>query len=170
MKIAVTDANIFIDLIKLRWLGYLFSIGVEIYSCREVVDELKDNQLEQLTGFIQSQQLGVYSFSAEELELIANITAPASLTNEDKSILFLAKKLDAAVLTGDNPLRKFCEKHELDVKGIIWLFDRFLELELVSYEIAIGQMNYLLSFNNRLPALECQQRLKAWKEKSVNRK
>jgi hypothetical protein len=169
MKIAVTDANIFIDLIKLRWLGYLFSIGLEIYSSREVIDELNDNQLEQLNGFIQSQQIKVYSFSAEELISIHAITAPASLTVEDKSILFLARKLEATVLTGDNPLRKFCLKNELDVKGIIWLFDRFLELEVVGYEVAINQMNNLLSFNDRLPVADCEQRLKMWKEHTDSR-
>ena len=169
MKIAITDANIFIDLIKLRWLGYLFSIGLEIYSTREVIDELKDSQLEQLNGFIQSQQIKVYSFLAEELISVQAIVAPASLTTQDKSILFLARKLDAAVLTGDNPLRKFCIKNELDVKGIIWLFDRFLELEVVGYEVAINQMNSLLSFNNRLPVADCEQRLKEWKEKKENK-
>lgn len=165
MKIAVTDANIFIDLIKLRWLGYLFSIGLEIYSTREVIDELKDSQLEQLNGFIQSQQIKVYSFSAQELILVQAIAAPASLTTQDKSILFLARKLDAAVLTGDNPLRKFCIKSELDVKGIIWLFDRFLQFELVGHDVAINQMNNLLSFNSRLPVEDCEQRLREWKER-----
>lgn len=39
MKLAVTDANIFIDLIKLQLLDYLFQLGVEIYSTREIIDE-----------------------------------------------------------------------------------------------------------------------------------
>ncbi len=165
MKIAVTDANIFIDLIKLQWLGYLFSINVEIYTTREVIDELMDSQLERVTPFIQSQQLIIYSFSSEEVERIRIMIAPSSLTIQDKSVVFLAKHLQAGVLSGDNPLRKFCIRHDLKVKGIIWLFDEFLEFELIDYETAISQMNYLLSFNNRLPAIDCQARLKDWKEK-----
>jgi predicted nucleic acid-binding protein len=165
MRIAVTDANIFIDLIKLQWLGYLFSIEVEIYATIEVIDELNENQLERVTAFIQSQQLRVHHFSTEELEQVMAINAPLSLTTQDKSVVYLAKKLDASVLSGDNPLRKFCEKQQLEVKGIIWLFDRFLQLQLITHEIAITQMNYLLSFNNRLPAIDCQARLKEWKEK-----
>jgi hypothetical protein len=31
--------------------------------------------------------------------------------------------------------------------------------------MAIEKMNYLLSFNNRLPAIDCAARLKDWKEK-----
>ena len=164
MKIAVTDANIFIDLIKLQWLGYLFNIELEIYSTREVIDELNDSQLERVTAFIQSKQLAVYYFSSDEWEQIVEMNAPASLTPEDKSVVFLAIQLQAEVLSGDNPLRKFCEKQKLEVKGILWLFDRFVELKMVTPNIAIEQMNYLLSFNNRLPALDCQSRLKRWEE------
>lgn len=165
MKIAVTDANIFIDLIKLQWLGYLFSIELEVHTTREIIDELNDSQLERVTAFIQSKQLNVYSFSSEELEAISNMEAPSSLTIEDKSVVFLAKKEMAGVLSGDNPLKKFCLKHDLEVRGIIWLFDKFLEFDLITYEIAINQMNFLLSFNNRLPELECHVRLKDWSEK-----
>jgi predicted nucleic acid-binding protein len=165
MRIAVTDANIFIDLIKLQWLGYLFNIDLEIYAAIEVIDELNISQLERVTSFIQSQQLIVYSFSSEELAQVVAIKAPASLTTQDKSVVYLANKLNAVVLSGDNPLRKFCEKQRLEVKGIIWLFDRFLELKLITYYLAIEKMNYLLSFNNRLPAADCAARLKDWKEK-----
>lgn len=165
MKVAVTDANVFIDLIKLQWLSYLFCINVEIYTTREVIDELMDSQVESVTPFIQSQQLLIYSFSSEELERIRVMTAPSSLTIQDRSVVFLAKHLKADVLSGDNPLRKFCIRQGLQVNGIIWLFDEFLGLELIDYETAISQMNYLLSFNNRLPVIDCQARLKNWKKK-----
>jgi len=165
MKIAITDANIFIDLIKLQWLGYLFCINLEIYTTREVIDELMVSQLECVTAFIQSQQLIIYSFSSEELEQIQEMTAPSSLSTPDKSVVFLARHLDAGILSGDNPLRKFCLAHKLEVKGIVWLFDQFLEFGLVNHQSAISQMTHLLSFNNRLPLTECHGRLKEWKEK-----
>jgi predicted nucleic acid-binding protein len=164
MKIAITDANIFIDLIKLQWLGYLFCIDVEIYTTVEVINELIDTQLERVTVFIKSRQLNIYSFSPLELEQIIQMTAPASLTTQDKSVVFLAKNIQAGVLSGDNPLRKFCEKQNLEVKGIIWLFDQFLELQLIECEVAIQKMNELLSFNNRLPVHDCNERLRQWKE------
>jgi hypothetical protein len=40
MKIAVTDANIFIDLIKLQMLALLFRLGLEIITTQEIVDRL----------------------------------------------------------------------------------------------------------------------------------
>src|SRR6185312_9007130 len=164
MKIAITDANIFIDLIKLQWLGYLFCLKVEIYSTVEVINELIDVQLEKLTEFIQSNQLKIHTFSSSELEQIMQMTAPPSLSIQDRSVVFLAKNIHAGVLSGDNPLRKFCAKQNLEVKGIIWLFDQFLELQLINCEVAIQKMNELLSFNNRLPVHDCNERLRQWKE------
>ena len=164
MKIAITDANIFIDLIKLQWLGYLFCINIEIYTTLEVINELIDAQLERVHVFIKSSQLNIYSFSSSELEQIMEMGAPASLTIQDKSVVFLAKNIHAGVLSGDNPLRKFCAKQDLEVKGIIWLFDQFLELQLVNCEDAIRKLNELLSFNNRLPVHDCNERLRLWKE------
>ena len=164
MKIAITDANIFIDLIKLQWLGYLFCIDIEIYTTLEVINELIDDQLERVTVFIQSRRLNIYSFTSSELEQIMQMTAPASLTMQDKSVVFLAKNIHAGVLSGDNPLRKFCAKQNLEVKGIIWLFDQFLELQLINCGVAIQKMNELLSFNSRLPIHDCNERLRQWKE------
>ncbi len=164
MKIAVTDANIFIDLIKLQWLGYLFNMNVEIYTTREVIDELNTDQLERVTSFIQSGQLNVHNFNVEELQQIGAMNAPASLTIEDKSVVYLAKKLRIGVLTGDNSLKRFCQIEQLVIKGIIWLFDRFITLELVSCETAIKKMQLLMSFNNRLPTADCQARLITWSE------
>lgn len=164
MKIAITDANIFIDLIKLGWLGYLFCIDIEIYTTREVINELIDSQLARLNVFIQSTQLNIYSFSSSELEQIMEMAAPASLTMQDRSAVFLAKNIDAGVLSGENPLKKFCVKQSLEVKGIIWLFNQFLQFQLINCKDAIQKMNELLSFNNRLPIHDCNERLRLWKE------
>jgi hypothetical protein len=40
MTVAVTDANIFIDLIKLDLIKYLFNINLTIHTTREVFDQL----------------------------------------------------------------------------------------------------------------------------------
>ena len=51
MKLAVTDANIFIDLIKLQMLDYLFNIEMEIYTTVEIVDQLNTSQYENISSF-----------------------------------------------------------------------------------------------------------------------
>jgi hypothetical protein len=165
MKLAVTDANIFIDLIKLHMLGYLFNIDVEIHTSREIMDQLTVAQYEKVDYFAQAQLLQVHDFSADELEAIIEMPAPRSLDIPDKSVVYLAMKLNASVLTGDGPLRKFCAKSNLDVKGILWLFDIFLKHGLINYSTAIERMNFLLGFNDRLPKEDCLSRITLWQER-----
>lgn len=165
MKLAVTDANIFIDLIKLQMLGYLFNIDLEVHTTREIVDQLNAPQYEKIDYFVQAQLLMVYDFSADELDAIIEMSAPRALEIADKTVVYLATKLQACVLTGDGPLRKFCTKSNLDVKGILWLFDIFLKHGLISYSTAVERMNFLLSFNDRLPKDDCLTRIRLWQER-----
>src|SRR5450432_2405569 len=165
MKIAVTDANIFIDLIKLQMLGYLFNIDVEIYTTREVADQLNDSQFEKVDSFIQAKLLVIYNFSSDEINEIFEIEMPRALEFPDKTVIYLATKINAEVLTGDGPLRKFAAKSQLTVRGIIWLFDMFLTKKLITPSIAIERMEHLLSFNDRLPKTECEGKIRQWMEK-----
>ena len=162
MKIAVTDANIFIDLIKLQLLGHLFNLELEIHTTREVVDQLNDSQYQKIEPLIQSNNLHVYHFTGDELAAINDLACPRALEFADRTVIFLADKITAEVLTGDGPLRKFCTARGLIVHGIIWLFDEFLEKELIHPVNAIEKLNELLSFNSRLPKEDCMNRLKLW--------
>jgi hypothetical protein len=166
MKLAVTDANIFIDLVKLKMLGFLFSIELEIYTTQEVIDQLNNGQAEQVMYFVQSKHLNVYKFSEKEIAEIILLNAPRALEFTDKTVVFLAKKINAIVLTGDGPLRKFCASSGLTVRGILWVFDSCLQKEKFNHKIAIEKLKVLLSFNDRLPKEECLKRIEAW-EKEV---
>lgn len=166
MKIAITDANIFIDLIKLQLLQHLFAIDLEIITTQEVYDELYDWQQAMLENYIQSSQLSKHSFSVTEWEEINILPVTRGLTKEDITVAYLAKKINAIVLSGDNPLRKHCVSQKLDVKGIIWLLDTFLEYKHLTKAQAHENLNALLSFNQRLPRKECEDRLKLWSQNS----
>ena len=164
MKIAITDANIFIDLIRLELLGYLFNLGMEIHTTREVYDQLNSHQREVAAGFVQAGVLSVYSFSYQELEEIELLECPAGLEMADRTVYYYSKRIEALVLSGDKKLRTFCLNQDIDVRGILWLFDLFLERGLITKIIAVEKLKFLLSFNDRLPMDQCQQRLNSWGE------
>jgi len=167
MKLAVTDANIFIDLIKLQMLALLFNIDMEIHTTKEIVDQLNDDQLLHLTKFIDSQDLRVHYLSALQLKEVIDLAAPRALELADKSVAWLSLQLAATVLTGDGPLRKFCQTMHLEVRGIIWLFDAIVEKGLVNPLSAAEKMESLLGFNSRLPKDECSHRIQQWRAKPV---
>jgi predicted nucleic acid-binding protein len=162
MKLAVTDANIFIDLMKLRMLDLLFQIEAEIHTAKEVLDQLNQDQYEKLNQTLSAKSLFVHSFSSDEILSINSMTAPRSLDLVDKAVVFLALGLNASVLTGDGPLRKFCKEQNLEVKGIIWLFDIFFQTKLISPVQAAAKMKELIGFNDRFPKKDCMERINSW--------
>jgi hypothetical protein len=70
--------------------------------------------------------------------------------------------LACLVISGDNKLRKHCEKKGLEVHGLIWVFDQIVALELITKIIAVEKLEKLMSYNDRLPADEILKRLKKW--------
>lgn len=55
MNIAITDANIFIDLFELEILALLFDLDLSIHTTQEVFLECDEEQREQLTSFIKNE-------------------------------------------------------------------------------------------------------------------
>lgn len=163
MILAVTDANIFIDLIYLEMLGYLFNLDIEIHTTLEVHDQLNTNQKKIIQNFIQSKDLLVYSFSFEELSEIYSIDCPNGLELADRTIFYYAEKFNSVVLSGDVKLRKYCEKINIEVKGIIWVFDQLYEKRVLDSRILADKMEELIQFNSRLPLEICQERIEKWK-------
>ena len=79
MKIAVTDANIFIDLIEIEIFHFLFDLGLEIHTTKAVYDQLIPEQQAIVEPFVQLKALIVYNFSFEELMAISVIDFPPGL-------------------------------------------------------------------------------------------
>ncbi|WP_316794426.1 hypothetical protein [Pedobacter frigoris] len=162
MKIAVTDANIFIDLIKLDLISYLFKLNLEIHTTREVYDQLHAGQQEKLSAFLLSGDLLVYNFNVDEIAEIYRLEMPKGLEPADRSVYYYAAKLKLTVLSGDNKLRKFCTSKRLEVKGILWLIRSIVESDLITRENGKSKIEHLISYNDRLPMEECTNMIKEW--------
>jgi predicted nucleic acid-binding protein len=162
-QLAVTDANVFIDLIILGLIRHLFELNIEIHTTREVFDQLTLRQKEVLSIYYNKGQLNIYDFSADEIIEIYNMAFPAGLETADRTVFYYAKRLACLVISGDNKLRKHCERKGLEVHGLIWIFDRIVELELIAKHTAVEKLEKLMSYNDRLPADELLKRLKKWK-------
>ncbi len=163
LKIAVTDANIFIDLIILELIAQLFQLDLQIHTTREVFDQLNTNQKQILQHFYHSKQLHVYNFDVQEIAEIQVLDCPKGLEPADRTVFYYAHKLNTIAISGDNKLRKFCESKGLKVYGIIWLFDQLVELNLIDKTVAVVKLEKLLGYNDRLPTEEIMKRLKKWR-------
>ena len=162
-QLAVTDANIFIDLIILGLIQHLFGLDIEIHTTREVFDQLTEHQKSALFEFHEKSALVIHDFSADEILEIYALDFPAGLEPADRSVYFRAKQLACLVISGDNKLRKYCEKNGLEVHGLIWVFDEIVLREMISNATAVEKLNKLMSYNDRLPTDEILKRVKRWK-------
>ena len=80
----------------------------------------------------------------------------------DCSVLFLALKLDAMLLSGDKPLRKAGAERRIEVHGTLWIFDQLVGKRLLPAGIAAAKLVYLRTLDRFFPETECQVRLKRW--------
>lgn len=162
MKIAVTDANIFIDLIEIEIFHFLFELGLEIHTTKAVYDQLIPEQQIIVEPFVQSKALIVYNFSFEELMEIYAIEFPPGLEAADQSVYYYSTKIEAMVLSGDKKLRTFCESNAVEVRGVLWVFDNFVSKSVISKRVAASKLKLLLAINNRLPFEDCNKRISKW--------
>jgi rRNA-processing protein FCF1 len=163
MKIAVTDTNIFIDLIKTELLPHLFQTGYTIHTTYEVVNELLAEQQSALDNFINDQTLIIHAFSATEITEITNQKLSPGLSFVDQGIFYYAQnQQDYFILTNDNLLRKACKSNLVEVHGILWLMDLFLENGLCSKSMLFKALKHMMQGFNRLPVNECSERLDKW--------
>lgn len=164
MRVAITDANVFIDLITVELLEYLFEIDYEIHTTREVLNELFDEQKALLADFENNGELQVKVFTAQELVELQNAGFPKGLSIVDCGVLYFANlENDPLILSNDKLLRQTAKQKKLPIHGTLWILDCFQLKKICSNQLLCRALQ-LLNVGNyrRLPPKEVEVRLKAW--------
>lgn len=163
MKIAVKDANILIDLIEADLLGLWFRLDIETYTTDLVRFEIKDaSQQKALDAFIEAGLLKVESSDSTALRTIARVKDEHGVSMADASTFVLAKKLGAALLSGDDSLRKAARASDIEICGVFWVFDRLIEKRHLSKADACVRLRRLLDCGSFLPRSVCDDRFRSW--------
>jgi predicted nucleic acid-binding protein len=164
MKIAITDANIFIDLLEADLLGFLFQIDYEIHTTLEVLNELFEEQERIVRSFVASKQLYIKAFSPSELTQLYNESFPRGLSIVDQGLIFYAiANTDYLILSNDGLLRKTAKQRQVEIHGSLWVLDCLHEKNLVSNQRLCGVLKHLQKGGfRRLPVKEIEERLAAW--------
>lgn len=143
MRIAITDACIFIDLILIRLTSEFFSLSFEIHTSLDVYNELYPEQQELLKAYMSIGKLCIHNITGEERTLIKNSGFPRSLSEIDMSVLYLAGKFNAMVLSSDKAVRNCATSRSIEYHGMLWIFDRLVESESISGNEAIEKLKLL---------------------------
>lgn len=126
MRIVVTDACIFIDVLELQLVAEFFGLTLEVHTTVDVINELYPQQQAVLRAYQQSEKLVIHNLSPAENAAIAAEDFPRALSPEDCSVIYIARKLNAMVLSSDKPVRNHAKKLAIEYHGMIWIFDQLV--------------------------------------------
>jgi len=168
LRLAVTDACIFIDLCDLDLINSFFRLDIEIHTTTSVYFELYSEQQQILKAYQSVGRLFIYNLKEEDFLQIHSEYYPKSLSETDKSVLHLAQKLDACILSSDKTVRNCAKNKSIEYHGMIWIFDKLLEANILSKEEAGSKLKELIATNfifqnNKSLVEEIEKRLKIWK-------
>lgn len=147
MRIAVTDACIFIDIIELGLADVFFNLNVEIHTTLDVINELYPSQQHALKAFIASKRLTVHCLTEEDMLEMSKWVFPKSLSQVDRTVLFAAKKIDAMVISSDKLVRNYAKGMSIEYHGMLWVFDELVEYDFLSRTSAAKKLKELISMN-----------------------
>lgn len=167
MKLAITDACIFIDICELKLVSHFFHLDFEIHTSIDVFNELYPAQQELLRAFESFGKLTLHSITEEDRIIIYKEGYPRSLSDNDKTVLHLADKIDAIVLSSDKNVRHYAKKKVIEYHGMLWIFDRLVEVSLISHKDASVKLQQLIKTNlvyrnNTELVTQMDIRLKKW--------
>lgn len=163
-EIVVNDTNIFIDLCKLRLLDKLFALPFEVHTVDFVIAELTDiAQREEVLSYQSGGKLTIHSFTPEELIKIAELKdgTGGNVSFTDCAAWHYAKVNGYTLITGDGQLRRKALASDVVVKGILYLFEMFVEEDIIAPNDAATKLEKLMRINPRLPHSEIRSRIAA---------
>ena len=171
-KIVVNDTNVFIDLYEVGLLEEFFSLPWEVHTTDFVMLELqREGQHETVARYRADKRLVVPVLEPKELMEIGDIFQQnmnrTNLSFTDCSVWYYAKVNKYILLTGDRKLRKASTNDDVEVRGVIYVFDCLVGSGIVPHQIAMKKLQRLYSINPRLPKEEIDRRINLWKAKSV---
>ena len=169
MKVAITDACIFIDLYDLNLTTSFFSLNLEIHTSLDVFNELYEAQKEILEKSALIEKLLIHNIEPTERWKIMQTNYPKSLSEMDKTVLFLAEKFNAIVLSSDKAVRNCAKSKAIEYHGILWIFDQLVENNLLNKSEAFEKLSLLIQLNgfyrgNAELMKEVNQRLGKWRK------
>ncbi len=169
MRVAVTDACIFIDLIELDMISVFFQLDVEMHTSVSVMNEMYQDQKQILEAYQDVGKLKVHNLQEEDFLEMGKISFPRGLSIQDKTVIYLAKKLGGAmVISSDKLVRDFAGSQGLPFHGIFWILDQVMVESLLSKSKAMSILSQMPKVNSLYQAVfmkkEIEKRERIWGE------
>lgn len=159
LKKLILDTSICIDLYHGKLLKAVLQLKYKIILPDVMLAELEEPAGELLLkiGFIQE------GTSGEEInDIFALRNEYASPSTNDLVALYLAKRNDCYLITGDNALRNAAKQEGLTSHGLFWLIDEMVKCGILTGNQAADALERIIDEGSWLPKKECEERFKKW--------
>jgi predicted nucleic acid-binding protein len=156
MRIAISDANILIDISSVGLLETMTRLPFEFVVPDFVVNEItRPEQKEAIDSLVRSGVLKVIAANTEELESIGSLArAVRTLSIPDCSVLILAGIHGAMILSNDSRMRQHAKSTGLECHGTIWIVHQLVVRRELGTDTARNCLLRLMSTNVRFPKSE----------------
>ena len=165
-RVAVQDANIFIDLESMGVLDLWFLLGYETITSTFVVDELDAGRHTETLSYIESGQVTAMNLELDEFYGLYEELEDTGVSPTDASVLYIAIQHDAILLTGDKALRYNSEIRDIECHGSLWILTELVENNhlhpLVAAEKLRSVMTLIGGKKRFLPKAICEDLISAW--------
>ncbi|SFC75963.1 hypothetical protein SAMN05421747_12362 [Parapedobacter composti] len=167
MKLAITDACIFIDLHLLELVVPFFELDIEVHTSLDVFNELNDEQQHLLSAYQSMGKLTVHTIQHNDRIAIHQVGYPRGLSEMDCTVLYLAVQLGAMVLSSDKAVRNYAKRSSIEYHGMLWILDELIAQNRVIPAVAASKLRQLMTSNyiyqnNAVLLKEMNIRLKIW--------
>jgi predicted nucleic acid-binding protein len=162
--VAIQDANIIIDLIKIELFSSCLRLPYRFVTTNLILySELNEEQVAITEAHIQSGQFVLIQISDEDFAaILIEAKTDRKMSEQDWSAYYYAQKLKALLLTENDHLRKKAEANGISVCGILWVLDELLARNIITTTEAFNYLKDLMQKNKRLPKMDCEARLREW--------
>lgn len=146
--IVVKDANVLIDLEVMGLLDLWFQLDYTTLTTSFIVAELEVGNHVTCLAYVEAGMLRRINFAMEELTVVDALYQQEQthgLSFPDASVLYLAEKEKALLLTGDKALRGRCAALQVAYHGTFWIMECLIDAGLLCPQVAASKLKYALA-------------------------
>lgn len=162
-QVVIKDACIFFDLMDLGLLSHFYKLKLTVITTPQVLDEITDeSQLTEVADYIEKGQLQVDAFG--QLDVMMSITnSNPGLSFTDASVLEVASRRNATVLSSDKSLRNESARQGIPVRGFLWIMEELFLQSVIEQSLLVDKLKAYPEVNKRAPRAELENLIKKYK-------
>ena len=161
MLLAMSDASVLVDMAQTKLLSPMTRLPYEIVAPDFVIEEItRQEETRAIDALVRGKKLTVLTATRDDLRRVEELQqSQARLSFADCSVVVLAERYAAMILTNDLRMRKVSEGKGLTCHGTIWIVRQLVQQNAVGAERALRALYLLVDINPRLPRAECNRLL-----------